>query len=35
MSPTIMGSSTADFAQSQQAKRCAEASSNDLQVSKQ
>lgn len=35
MSPAIMGSSRADFAQCQQVKRCAEAFSNDLQVSKQ
>lgn len=35
MSPTNMGISRADFAQCQQVKRCAEAFSNDLQVSKQ
>lgn len=35
MGTTIIGSSRADFAQCQQAKRCAEAFSNDLQVSKQ
>ena len=35
MSPTIIGSSRADFAQCQQVKRCAEAFSDDLQVSEQ